>query len=162
MKKLLLKTINISLLLSALMLFIPVGANAKPVFVKGYMRKNGTYVSGHIRNVSSTRSYTPRRSYSYTPRRSYSYTPRRSYSYTPKRTYSKSYNPSTRNFSKGMKQKAYNAQGGRCRHCGKHGSMKDMEADHIVPYSKGGRTTYSNLQILCRPCNRSKGNRFSY
>ena len=146
MKKLLLKTINISLLLSALMLFIPVGANAKPVFVKGYMRKNGTYVSGHIRNVSSTRSYTPRRSYSYTPRR----------------TYSKSYNTSTRNFSKGMKQKAYNAQSGRCRHCGKHGSMKDMEADHIVPYSKGGRTTYSNLQILCRPCNRSKGNRFSY
>ena len=146
MKKLLLKTINISLLLSALMLFIPVGANAKPVFVKGYMRKNGTYVSGHMRNVSSTRSYTPRRSYSY----------------TPKRTYSKSYNPSTRNFSKGMKQKAYNAQGGRCRHCGKYGSMKDMEADHIVPYSKGGRTTYSNLQILCRPCNRSKGNRFSY
>ena len=146
MKKLLLKTINISLLLSALMLFIPVGANAKPVFVKGYMRKNGTYVSGHIRNVSSTRSYTPRRSYSY----------------TPKRTYSKSYNTSTRNFSKGMKQKAYNAQSGRCRHCGKHGSMKDMEADHIVPYSKGGKTTYSNLQILCRPCNRSKGNRFSY
>ena len=154
MKKMLLKNINISLLLSALMLFIPMVANAKPVFVKGYMRKNGTYVPGHIRNVSSTRSYTPKRTYSYTPKRSYSY--------TPKRTYSKSYNPSTRNFSKGMKQKAYNAQGGRCRHCGRHGSMKDMEADHIVPYSKGGRTTYSNLQILCRPCNRSKGNRFSY
>ncbi len=34
-----------------------------------------------------------------------------------------------------------------------------MEFDHIVPLSKGGRTELSNLQILCRKCNRSKGNR---
>ena len=34
--------------------------------------------------------------------------------------------------------------------------------DLLEPYSKGGKTEYSNLQMLCAPCNRSKGNRYSY
>ena len=71
-------------------------------------------------------------------------------------------NSDPRAFSMGMKLKAYKAQGGRCRHCGKHGSMKDMYADHIVPYPKGGKTTESNLQILCRDCNLKKGNRYGH
>ena len=32
-----------------------------------------------------------------------------------------------------------------------------LEVDHIVPISKGGKTDPSNLQTLCRKCNRSKG-----
>ena len=32
-----------------------------------------------------------------------------------------------------------------------------LEIDHIVPVSKGGLTTESNLQTLCWRCNRSKG-----
>jgi 5-methylcytosine-specific restriction endonuclease McrA len=28
--------------------------------------------------------------------------------------------------------------------------------DHIVPVSKGGKTEESNLQTLCRRCNRTK------
>lgn len=32
-----------------------------------------------------------------------------------------------------------------------------LEVDHIVPVSKGGKTDPSNLQTLCRKCNRSKG-----
>ena len=31
--------------------------------------------------------------------------------------------------------------------------------DHIVPHSKGGPSTFENLQILCSKCNRAKGNR---
>ena len=34
-----------------------------------------------------------------------------------------------------------------------------MEFDHVLPLSKGGKTTVENLQILCRRCNRAKGNR---
>ena len=30
---------------------------------------------------------------------------------------------------------------------------------HIVPHSKGGPSTFENLQILCSKCNRAKGNR---
>lgn len=32
-----------------------------------------------------------------------------------------------------------------------------LEIDHIIPVSKGGKTTTDNLQTLCWKCNRSKG-----
>ena len=38
------------------------------------------------------------------------------------------------------------------------GSNLNLEFDHIVPYSKGGRSTYRNLQLLCDSCNLKKGN----
>ncbi|WP_143054032.1 HNH endonuclease signature motif containing protein [Arthrobacter sp. yr096] len=33
------------------------------------------------------------------------------------------------------------------------------EADHIVPWDKGGRDELSNVIVICRRCNQSKGNR---
>ena len=36
---------------------------------------------------------------------------------------------------------------GRCRICG---SKYMLEVDHVVPYSKGGKTELKNLRILCR------------
>jgi len=49
-----------------------------------------------------------------------------------------------------------------CRECGN--SMWNepnllLEVDHIVPISKGGLTTESNLQTLCWKCNRHKGSK---
>ncbi|MGN1240203.1 MAG: HNH endonuclease, partial [Paludibacteraceae bacterium] len=32
-------------------------------------------------------------------------------------------------------------------------------ADHITPWSKGGRTIASNCQMLCKECNRRKSNK---
>jgi hypothetical protein len=43
--------------------------------------------------------------------------------------------------------------GGRCRKCMR---AINLEMDHIVPVSKGGQTEESNLQTLCRRCNRAK------
>jgi hypothetical protein len=43
--------------------------------------------------------------------------------------------------------------GGRCRRCRR---SINLEMDHIVPVSKGGKTEETNLQVLCRRCNRSK------
>ncbi|MBT6979756.1 MAG: HNH endonuclease [Flavobacteriales bacterium] len=37
------------------------------------------------------------------------------------------------------------------------GSNENIEFDHIVPFSRGGKTTYRNLQLLCRRHNRMKG-----
>lgn len=36
-----------------------------------------------------------------------------------------------------------------------------LEIDHIIPISKGGITTYNNLQTLCWKCNRKKGARIN-
>ena len=47
--------------------------------------------------------------------------------------------------------------GGRCRKCRR---AINFEMDHIVPVSKGGRTEESNLQTLCRRCNRAKSRKF--
>jgi hypothetical protein len=43
--------------------------------------------------------------------------------------------------------------GARCRRCR---TVVNLEVDHIVPVSRGGRTEESNLQTLCRRCNRRK------
>mgnify|MGYP006168211357 CR=1 FL=1 len=34
-----------------------------------------------------------------------------------------------------------------------------LEYDHIVPFSKGGKTTFRNLQLLCRTHNRMKSDK---
>jgi len=53
-----------------------------------------------------------------------------------------------------------------CQNCGFQPMREDkpwlpdiskLEADHIVPMAKGGLTEISNLQTLCRDCNRRKG-----
>jgi len=43
--------------------------------------------------------------------------------------------------------------GARCRRCR---TTVNLEVDHIVPLSKGGKTEEANLQTLCRRCNRRK------
>lgn len=37
--------------------------------------------------------------------------------------------------------------------------LKDMDADHVTAWFKGGTTDESNCEMLCIPHNRSKGNR---
>lgn len=39
------------------------------------------------------------------------------------------------------------------------GSNENLEFDHIVPFSRGGKTTYRNLQLLCRTHNRIKSDK---
>lgn len=45
----------------------------------------------------------------------------------------------------------------RCCICGRRGNGSNLEIDHIKPIAKGGKTTISNLQTLCRECNKRKG-----
>lgn len=61
-----------------------------------------------------------------------------------------------RAFDEKAKQKTYASQQGICQICKKHFVFDEMEADHIVPWSKGGKTLPENCQMLCRMDNRTK------
>lgn len=63
---------------------------------------------------------------------------------------------SIRSFTQQQKREIYERQDGICPSCAKQFSIKEMEADHIDPWSKGGRTISANGQMLCVSCNRRK------
>jgi 5-methylcytosine-specific restriction endonuclease McrA len=44
----------------------------------------------------------------------------------------------------------------QCQYCG---SKEDLTFDHLVPRSKGGRTTWDNVVTACAECNLSKANK---
>lgn len=50
----------------------------------------------------------------------------------------------------------YKRDGYRCCKCGR--KTEDLEIDHILPISKGGKTHPNNLQTLCKSCNKNKSN----
>jgi len=75
---------------------------------------------------------------------------------------------SIRQFTHNDKRAAYERQEGRCHNgtdCLSPGNsagdkvfdISEMEADHITPWSKGGKTEPDNCQMLCLACNRRKG-----
>lgn len=55
-----------------------------------------------------------------------------------------------------IQREVWQRDGGRCVECG---TKEKLCFDHIVPFSRGGSNTVRNLQLLCEPCNLSKGNR---
>ncbi len=66
---------------------------------------------------------------------------------------------SIRAFTDNMKREAYERQRGICSECSRHFEIDEMEADHITPWSQGGKTVAENCQMLCRDCNRRKSDK---
>ena len=75
---------------------------------------------------------------------------------------------SLRAFSESVKRAVYERQGGvcansdghikgvKCPHENERLELEQMEADHILAWSKGGKTEKENCQMLCKECNRKK------
>lgn len=64
-------------------------------------------------------------------------------------------------FDDNIKREAFEAQKGICANNACKKKCKDiseMEADHIKPWSKGGKSTRDNCQMLCKKCNGLKSN----
>ncbi len=43
-----------------------------------------------------------------------------------------------------------------CQYCG---SFEDLTMDHVIPVSRGGKTTFENCVTACKPCNMKKTNK---
>lgn len=46
-----------------------------------------------------------------------------------------------------------------CQYCCKEFSPNELNYDHVLPRSRGGKTTWENVVASCYPCNAKKGNR---
>lgn len=46
-----------------------------------------------------------------------------------------------------------------CAYCGGNFSDSELEREHILPFSKGGRDTWMNVVSSCRACNQKKADR---
>ena len=44
-----------------------------------------------------------------------------------------------------------------CQYCGQNYRSEDLTFDHVIPRSRGGRTTWDNVVTACQSCNLKKG-----
>ena len=66
---------------------------------------------------------------------------------------------SLRQFDEDDSMAIYEKQNHKCPYCGKIFDFSQMQADHIIPWSKGGKTVIDNCQMLCRDCNLKKSDK---
>jgi 5-methylcytosine-specific restriction endonuclease McrA len=45
-----------------------------------------------------------------------------------------------------------------CQYCGEPFPSSQLTFEHVIPRSRGGQTTWSNIVTACVPCNTAKGN----
>lgn len=46
-----------------------------------------------------------------------------------------------------------------CQYCGNKFQYNDLTMDHIIPKSRGGDKTWTNIVACCKGCNTKKGNK---
>lgn len=44
-----------------------------------------------------------------------------------------------------------------CQYCGRMLPSAELTLDHVLPRSRGGKTTWENVVAACKPCNHRKG-----
>ena len=53
----------------------------------------------------------------------------------------------------------FRRDGHLCLYCGGTFSASDLTRDHVIPQSRGGSSSWSNLVACCKPCNNAKRDR---
>jgi 5-methylcytosine-specific restriction endonuclease McrA len=53
----------------------------------------------------------------------------------------------------------YARDGFRCQYCGNKARIEELTYDHVVPRSRGGETSWTNIVTACHACNYQKGAR---
>jgi 5-methylcytosine-specific restriction endonuclease McrA len=47
----------------------------------------------------------------------------------------------------------------RCQYCGRKFATSELSLDHVIPISRGGKSTWENVVCACLNCNVRKGNK---
>ncbi len=53
----------------------------------------------------------------------------------------------------------YVRDGNRCQYCGHRYPSSELSLDHVIPLSRGGRSSWENVVCACLACNVRKGSR---
>lgn len=53
------------------------------------------------------------------------------------------------------RQNIFKRDNNECQYCG---TKRELTLDHVIPSSKGGQHTWTNLVTACKKCNAKKGN----
>jgi len=56
-----------------------------------------------------------------------------------------------------LRRRVIERDGLHCVYCDDDLSNSEVHLDHVIPESRGGETSYNNLQVTCRKCNLAKG-----
>lgn len=57
------------------------------------------------------------------------------------------------------RRNVYKRDGNRCQYCGKKFRPEDLNLDHVIPVSCGGKDNWYNVVCSCVSCNLRKGNK---
>lgn len=53
----------------------------------------------------------------------------------------------------------FNRDNWQCQYCGGRPNRRSMEVEHVLPVSRGGKTTWLNCVAACHSCNKRKDNK---
>ena len=53
----------------------------------------------------------------------------------------------------------YARDGDTCQYCGRKLARNELNLDHVIPRTQGGKTSWENVVCSCVPCNLRKGGR---
>ena len=56
-----------------------------------------------------------------------------------------------------LRRRVIERDGFYCVYCDEDLRDGEIHMDHVIPESRGGETSYNNLQVTCRKCNLAKG-----
>lgn len=60
--------------------------------------------------------------------------------------------------SRKMRRCVIERDGNICRYCCRMIPLDYITVDHVIPFSRGGKTILDNLVVACKRCNQKKGN----
>lgn len=69
------------------------------------------------------------------------------------------YDTLPRREAKFSRRNIYAHYGHKCCYCGRKFRTPELNLDHVVPRTQGGRTSWGNIVTACLPCNTKKGGR---